>query len=238
MQIRYRDLELDLWLVRQGVSSGLLKQLGEYSFHSSYKEHIPLSAIIYLHRISDQTMAESPLKNIQMLANLCGQVAMPRVVIGTTMWSEVGDETGQRREGELKQKLLKDMIDNGCTVQRFGDSHSSAWDIIGKPLYDNPHVVLSNEIVDDKNRLNETTAGVRLNEELQRLIADQQEATRRLEEQVHSQDTKLVAELRTKKMDLDRKINGIATQLEQLKIPFGKKLKTLFRKGRRKSSKS
>lgn len=66
-----------------------------------------------------------------MFANMCGQERMPRVAIGTTMWSEVKTETGERRDKELRAKFWKDMISEGCTVDRFGDSHGSAWDIIG-----------------------------------------------------------------------------------------------------------
>lgn len=190
-----------------------------------------------MHRITDNRMAgESPLKDLQIFADMCGQSAaprvvigtkirndvppaMPRVVIGTTMWGEVRDETGERREKQLKSSFWKDMLDNGCAVQRFDDSCGSAWNIVGK-LPPNPNVVVSNEIIDDQKVL-----------EPRRLVADQQGVTRRLEEQALKQHNGvLVAQLKERKVELERNIGGIAAHLQQSKIPFGIRLKSFFRK--------
>ncbi|KZP32134.1 hypothetical protein FIBSPDRAFT_1037208 [Athelia psychrophila] len=202
----------------------ILSQIAGW-FVKAYKQKVPISAIIYLHRISDNRMAGSPLKNLQMFASMCGQEAMPRVVLATTMWGETTTATGERREKELKGTFWTDMIAQGCTVQRFGDSYPSAWQLVGKLPTVQENVILSREIFDDKKKLNETAAGVKLTEELNRLISDQKEAARRLEEQVNSQhDPVLVAELQQRKVDIELKIGGVTTQLQQLKVPFGRKI--------------
>ncbi|KZP32042.1 hypothetical protein FIBSPDRAFT_813055 [Athelia psychrophila] len=189
-------------------------------FVKVYKEKVALSAILYLHRISDNRMAGSPLKNLQMFASMCGHEAMPHVILGTTMWSETKAETGARRETELKTTFWADMIAQGCTVQRFLDSYDSAWEIVGELPTADENIILSHEIYDDKKNLNETAAGVKLTEELNKLIADQKTAARRMEEQVKSQHNPvLVAELQRRQDEIEAKIGGVAAQLQQLKIP-------------------
>lgn len=174
-------------------------------------------------------MAGSPLKNLQMFASMCGQSAMPRVCLATTMWSETLPDTGNRREKELKGTFWSDMIQAGCTVQRFDDSYESAWKVIGKLPTERENVILSREIYDDKKRLNETAAGVKLNEELQRLIQDQKDAAVRLADQVARQDNPvLVEELTKRRAEIQNRIGSVTQQLQALKIPFGTRIKNFF----------
>ncbi|KZP27766.1 hypothetical protein FIBSPDRAFT_730450 [Athelia psychrophila] len=107
----------------------ILVQIADW-FGKTYKGNASILAIVYLHRISDNRMAGSPLKNLQMFARICGQEAMPRVVLTTTMWSETMSATGERREEELKTICWVDMIKQGCAVHRFEDSYESAWKIM------------------------------------------------------------------------------------------------------------
>lgn len=153
-----------------------------FSLDDSYKEQIPLAAIVYLHRISDNRMAASPLRNLQMFASLCGQEMMPHVVLGTTMWSEINLVTGERREQQLLNNYWLDMTEGGCCVARFEDSYESAWDIVGA-LVTRKYAMLPREIVDGKKSLGETAAGLKYNDQLERLIADHKEAARRLHQQ-------------------------------------------------------
>ncbi|KZP04215.1 hypothetical protein FIBSPDRAFT_767786, partial [Athelia psychrophila] len=193
-------------------------------FVKVYKKNVPLSAIVYLHRISDNRMVGAPFKNLQMFAGMCGQETMPRVILGTTMWGETMPATGARREKELKGTFWADMIKQGCEAQRFGDSYKSAWELIGKLPTEQENIVLSREIYHDKKNLNATATGVKLTEELNRLIIEQKSAARRLEEQVNGQHNPvLVAELQRRKVDIELKMGRVTAQLQQLKVPFGRK---------------
>ena len=78
------------------------------------------------------------LRNLHIFASLCGQQAMPHVTIVTTMWGEVSEETGTRREKELEEVFWGDMVGNGCKTKRFEDTFDSAWGIVGK----NPNTAL------------------------------------------------------------------------------------------------
>ncbi|KIM86840.1 hypothetical protein PILCRDRAFT_317843 [Piloderma croceum F 1598] len=97
----------------------------------TYKGQLNLATIIYLHRIVDIQMSGSLQKNLKMFKSLCGQEAMPNIVIATTMWRRVWGTEGEEREARLKSKYWADMIAQGCRVERFQDTYKSAWHIIG-----------------------------------------------------------------------------------------------------------
>ena len=69
-----------------------------------------LSGLLYFHRISDNRMAGTPLKNLRMFEELCGKNAFHSVILTTTMWDEVDGETGEERERELKEKYCWSVI--------------------------------------------------------------------------------------------------------------------------------
>ncbi|KIM73936.1 hypothetical protein PILCRDRAFT_716465 [Piloderma croceum F 1598] len=197
----------------------------------TYKGNVNLATIIYLHRISDNRMTGSVLKNLEMFATLCGHEAMPNVVIATTMWSEVKKENGERREGELKRDFWKGMMADGCRTERFEDTYESAWRIIGNlGKKDRAPVLLSHEIVDTHLRLNETQAGIALNKELEKLIKDRKLAARKLRDQARSQDNEqIVQELHQQHAEIEEKIRQTDSQLREMKIPFTRRVLLLFR---------
>src|ERR1700685_1400775 len=111
-------------------------------------------------------MAGSIMKHLQMFKSICGQEAMPNVIIATTMWGEVNEAHGARREEELKRDFGKDMVTDGCTIERFMDSYESAWFIIDRlSEQERAKVQLSHELVERRLQLKQTTAGVTLNDE-------------------------------------------------------------------------
>jgi len=201
----------------------------------AYHRKVNLATIIYLHKISDNRMTGSLLKNLQMFASICGQDAMPRVVVATTMWGKVDKDEGIQREAELKGDFWKETLD-GCTTARFDMTYDCAWSIIGSldkrergtlPL-------LPLEIVDDQMRLNETKAGITLNKELEKLFNDRKDAIRRLDQQAKKQDNELVVQqLNERTKEIDQKIREIAEQLRKLRIPFPRKVLRFFKRGKR-----
>ena len=138
---------------------------------------------------------------------------------------------GSRREEQLQTNFWKDMLANGCEIDRFDNSYESAWRIVdsfaGK---DRAPVLLPSEIVESQLRLNETQAGIELNNELMKLISEQKEAARRLAEQAVNQDHELVVqELNQRKAEIEEKIHQTADQLLQMKIPFTRRVRLLFK---------
>jgi hypothetical protein len=175
-------------------------------------------------------MSGVALKNLSMFSGVCGQDAMPNVILVTTMWDEVKQEAGERREKELKETFWKDMLDEGCNTRRFNHTTESARDII-KLLFDKEQETLQlpKDIVDTQLLLRETKAGITLHKELQKLIRDQKDATRRLQRQVERQSNKQVEqELRKTKSEIEEKIRQTADELRELKIPFRKQVLLYF----------
>jgi len=98
----------------------------------NYKGNFDLAAIVYLHRISDNRMAGSLRTGFQTFGSLCGQDAMPNVILATTMWGEVKKRNiGEQREKELKENYWRDMLKDGCRLLRFNGTYDSAWEIVG-----------------------------------------------------------------------------------------------------------
>ena len=143
------------------------------------------------------------------------------------------DEIGARREKELTGDYWEEMIKQGCTIRRFQNTFESAWDIIDSiPERDRAtSVLLSTQMVEHHLRLNETKVGKKLHEELQRLIKDRKEAARRLMEQAHraDHDPIVVQELNDRQQEIETMIENIAGQIMQLRIPFGRKMRRLFK---------
>jgi hypothetical protein len=186
----------------------------------SHKGKVNLATIVYLHRITDNRISGSLLKNLKMFTSICGQEAMPNVVVATTMWGEVKLENGNRREEELKASFWKGLLDGGCKVKRFNDTYESAWDVVGRQPVGRAEVQVSHEIVDRHLKLKRTAAGITLHKELKQLLQDRKIAASKLRAQMNSQDNDLVVQqLNQRQAEIDEKITQTANQLKELNIP-------------------
>ena len=84
----------------------------------SYKNNKLLSGILYLHRITDNRVAGSSLRNLRMFQKLCGRDALDKVYFTTTMWDEIERTLGEKRLEELITNYWKTMISHGAQVAR------------------------------------------------------------------------------------------------------------------------
>jgi len=111
-------------------------------------------------------MAGSLLNNLRMFTSLCGQEAMPNVILVTTMWNDVGEAIGTRREEELRNVFWKYLVRAGCGIERFGDTRESAWRIIGNIMQKNSraNLRLPKEMGDGGKTVHKTEAGTRANQ--------------------------------------------------------------------------
>ncbi|KIM76259.1 hypothetical protein PILCRDRAFT_826443 [Piloderma croceum F 1598] len=192
------------------------------------KGKVYVATILYLHRISDIRMSGSAMKNLRLFQSICGPNAMLNVAIVTTMWSKVGRKDGIDREEELRQEVWHDMVGDGCGIARFDDTPESAWRIVdnASQTQASANVLLSSEVVDTHLRLNETTVGITLNAELEKLIKDRKNAARKFKGYAKNGDNVLVK----KELDeIETKIGEIAEQLQQMKIPFTRRIRLFFK---------
>jgi len=200
----------------------------------TYKSNVKVAGIIYLHRISDNRMSGSPLKNLQMFGKLCGDTAIKSVVLATTMWTKVRPvEVGVRREQELKEKYWAGMLSLGSRMMRFGDSFDAAWKMIDQiviPETDKDNaLLLQEELVKLNLRLGETEAGKTLYTKLLELLSQQKETIKKLrEEAVAEENEQLAQELAAQYEDMQDALQSTFEQLGKMKIPLGRRLLMWF----------
>jgi hypothetical protein len=58
----------------------------------THANNIKLTGIVYLHRIMDNKVGGSAMKNLRMFRALCGNYGLGSVVLATTHWSKVTPE--------------------------------------------------------------------------------------------------------------------------------------------------
>ena len=106
--------------------------ISEFTLTVSYNNNKLLSGILYLHRITDNRVAGSSLKNLRVFQKLCGRDALDKVHLTTTMWDEVELGVGERRLEELKTEYWKTMISQGAQVARCRNDDDSSKKLVRK----------------------------------------------------------------------------------------------------------
>ena len=189
-----------------------------------------------MHRISDNRMAGTPLKNLRMFANLCGDGATKKVILATTMWDLVDENEGGRRETQLQERYWKGMLSGGSRVARFLGTHDSAWGIVDmivekdEGFPSRSPLLIQEEMVELHQQLGETKAGITLYNTLQKLLAEQQETIRQLKDEARMQDSpQLVEELNTQLDAIRKSINNTFEQAQQMKISHLRRFLAIFK---------
>jgi hypothetical protein len=194
-----------------------------------YSKGILLSGLLYFHRISDNRMAGTPLKNLRMFEKLCGKNAFQNVILVTTMWDEVDEETGTARETELKSNHWRAMLDRNCTTSRFMRTRESAFALID-PLIDEADkrssVLLQQEMGDMRKKLPQTSAGLALFSTLEILVRQREDLLHRIRNEMkYSDNDKMVLEpLQEEHQKLKSDLQLTVNEMRRLRLPLGKRL--------------
>jgi hypothetical protein len=185
---------------------------------SSYRAGTKLSAIIYLHRISDPRMQGSALRNFTVFKKLCGEDCFRSVFLCTTFWDMFKRNPGiaEAREAELKTKeeFWGGMISRGSKVCRVPNNQESARQLLcamvqGKSLT----LKIQRELVDEEKKLDDTAAGLSFFElEMGRMKEEHERQRQELEQRF--------------KEKLREKEEEVARQKEALKKAYEEKLAT------------
>ncbi|KAL4080714.1 P-loop containing nucleoside triphosphate hydrolase protein [Scleroderma citrinum] len=140
----------------------VLRNIAEW-LKATYKQKVLLSGLLYFHRILDNRVAGTPLRNLNMFKELCGKDNFKNVVLVTTMWDEVLEDVGLQREEELQNEFWKVMTRLGSTTRRFHLTKESAWEIIGAISVSIPEerrpLLIQQEMVDEYKPLHKTSSG-------------------------------------------------------------------------------
>ena len=191
-----------------------------------YDNDIKLAGIIYLHRITDNRMIGTPHRNLRMFGELCGDHAIKKIMLVTTMWDKVQRDTGVRRETELFENYWKAMINYGASTARFSNSADSAWKVVDLILeqHTTEVLLLQEELVDLKRALNETQAGKMLYLNLQRSLAEQRDLRFLAEQALDKNNSKSANQLEVELKRIQRDLDKTFSEMKSLKVPLGKRL--------------
>ncbi|KAG6382120.1 hypothetical protein JVT61DRAFT_763 [Boletus reticuloceps] len=204
--------------------------------NSSYKQDKLLSGILYLHRISDNRMAGTPLQNLRVFEKLCGKDALNKVYLTTTMWDEIEQSTGEKRLEELETEYWKSMIIQGAQVVRSQNNEDSAKKIIQQILDQEAArqpVLLQKEMTDLQKQLKETQAGQELYSQLEQLVAQQMELLKRIDrERKLTSEANMLEELQREYSALRVQIDSILPQIQELRLSWLEHLFRLFSRRR------
>lgn len=120
-----------------------------------------MKGIIYLHRIIDQKMQGSALRNFRVFQELCGESALQNVVLLTTMWDKLPNRLeGLDRDQQLREDFWALMETKGSYIASFDGSKEMAEAMV-MMLAAKSGVVLNvqKELHDQQKPLGETAAG-------------------------------------------------------------------------------
>ncbi|KAL3461859.1 hypothetical protein BJX64DRAFT_259879 [Aspergillus heterothallicus] len=209
----------------------VLKEIARWLV-ASYKGKILLNGIIYLHRITDIRMQGSARRNLIMFRQLCGEDALKRVVLVTTMWDKVNEEDAIYREKELidTPDFWGWMLGKGSSCQRHYNTKDSARSIVSELAGHTVPVAteLQRQMVDEKKELGETSAGQELQSEMVKEQAKWAQERREIEEQLKLaiQQRDHVAEemMREERDRYTKMIQKVENDTESLKLTMNKLL--------------
>jgi len=149
----------------------VLREVADW-LNESYKTQVKLAGIIYLHRIQDNRVGGSGLKNLRMFKKLCGEEGLSCVVLATTMWNTDSLQKSEQRERELqtKEEFWAGLIRKGSKVFRQDQGAESARKIIEHILSLRNRMTLKIQVeMASGKTLDETGAGREVQSDMEQL---------------------------------------------------------------------
>ena len=166
------------------TDSDILKIIWE---HISSIKGLCLSGLLYLHRITDDRVGGTAMKNLRMFQKLVGDNSMKNVVLVTTMWSKLqSSDDGNARVKQLTEtgKFWGGMITNGARHERYDGTPTDALRIIHMMLDNAPCKLQIQEELDHGQKLADTTAGKEVVDRLENLKVHHAEEVKELKKEL------------------------------------------------------
>ncbi|KAL4064648.1 P-loop containing nucleoside triphosphate hydrolase protein [Scleroderma citrinum] len=221
----FDDTEISDVQVLEMISDWLVK---------TYRRKVLLSFILFFHRITDNRMSGTPLRNLQVFQKLCGHKAMSRVILVTTMWDEIEVEIGQERLDELKGGYWKPMIAKGSKTFEHRNDPSSALELLEMIVHDKgerTRVALQREITDLKMKLPETGAGQELCSCLEQLAQEQLKILRQIRGKTRNPIAKeSEGDLRKEYAELRFQLDATLSQVQALELSLAQRIVVRLRR--------
>ena len=193
-----------------------------------------LTGIIYIHRIADPRMNHGGMRNLAMFRKLCGPDPMKNVILATSFWSKVTEETGVEREHQLRThpEFWKEMIEEGAQMERIGDTKDSNLALVEKLVHRGRiRLQIQIEMCDKKKLLAETQAAKQVNGELAEMAKMHAEELLKLQQELQdamkAADQKLETTLKRELTKSERKLQQMQQQQEALKADRRNEIRVL-----------
>lgn len=203
-----------------------------------YEIGVELKGIIYIHRITDIRYSRSSVKTFEIFKKICGERALENVLLMTSRWSEVSDTVGSDRERQLRDRFWAYMLNRGSNISRFHGDRDSAIALISQLLMKETVVLeLQEELVDKGKRLNETSAGAYVSDNIDDVKARYEEELASLEKLKHELRENDRAMKRQVQKDYDAEQSRLQKAEEEqvsLQRPVGKEVQEEIKKKRSK----
>ena len=172
-----------------------------------------------------------PLKNLRMFEELCGKNALQNVILATTMWDEVDEETGMEREENLKSTYWQPMLDRNSRTSRFMRTRESAFTLI------DPLIIAANkrnldllqqEMSEMRKKLSATSNGQEIFLTIEELVKQREDLLSRIRTELKSGDddktTLKLASLQKELLALQIGLEWTVKEMRRLKLPLGRRL--------------
>ncbi|KAI0404434.1 P-loop containing nucleoside triphosphate hydrolase protein [Xylaria palmicola] len=188
----------------------------------TYSNGVKLSGILYLHRINQPRMQGSALKNLSLFRSLCGDDALRKVVLVTTMWDITEGDIAESREKQLKgtSKYWGGMVAKGSQVIRHNNTQKSAFALFETFMKGDPKIVLKiqSEMVDSQRPLERTNAG----NDIKEMLAEQNAQLKRelqgfeseLREALRKKDEELAEVMKDLRLEHQQALQEVSTIFE------------------------
>ncbi|RGP71717.1 hypothetical protein FLONG3_7021 [Fusarium longipes] len=197
-----------------------LEILQEVAFIIStiYRRGMTLAGVLYLHRISDNRVSGSAIKNFNLLEKMCGPHAASRVFLITTMWDLTQTGKLSRREAEMRETRLASteeywgkLCRQGSRTKRWQGDYRTAQSIVSELLRLNdrsgPIIQrLQRELVDEGKSLAQTAAG-------RELLTEYELAERKCNDDLSS-----IIYGERDELTLDNSISELRSQIQEMKV--------------------
>jgi hypothetical protein len=161
-----------------------------------------------------------------MFEELGGNNAFKNVILTTTMWDQVDEETGEAREKELKSKYWKALLERGSTTGRFMGTRESAFNLID-PLIDAANqrnsVLLQRQLVDIGEKLPLTSARQALFSKMEAPMRHREDLLPRIRNEIKRTDGDMTT-LEPLQEEHQRLRNSLEATVNETRRPLGHRL--------------
>lgn len=152
-----------------------------------HESGIALKGVIFLHRISDVKFGGSAYKTMEIFRRICGKEALPNVLLVTSRWSDVDEQTGAMREKDLREDFWSFMLNAGSQLSRFYGDRDSAIALVSQLLHKDNVVLEIQQELRAGRTLKETAAGSYVSQDIETLKAEHAKDIQNLEDDLREQ---------------------------------------------------